>query len=519
MHASNIYRGGHSLREHTFIVGLDDGRFPGAGIQDPVILDRERENLSPELPTAAGRLAWKLESFARLIARLRGTVTLSYTCRNLLDDREMFPSPVILSAFRIISGKKSGDYNDLTQWLEPPASFAPRRMEQSLDMTEWWLGKLCPADGAENSRDLVTRHFPHLSRGIQAADNRKSSTFTEYDGRIIIPGPELDPLSPDGPVVSANRLEAVGKCALAYFFKYVLELKPPEDLAINLEQWLSPLEFGTLLHEVFYDFISKAMRRSRPPDCPADLPEIHSLAAARAQSLREAYPPASEGPFLRQLNQLLDACAVFLREEARLKGRRPLYLEAAIGVSSHGKATEIDSKAPVEITVPGYGSVRVAARLDRVDQIGPPESLEVAICDYKSGSSSKYEHPDPFWQGRIVQHALYIRVLEKALRRRSGRGAVVRDFSYFFPGARDRGLRRVYRPGDLEESSLILANLCRIVASGRFLATTDSEADCKFCDYTTICRDTAEVAASSRRKLEDEENISLKPMKELRSRE
>ena len=27
----------------TFIVGLDDSRFPGAGLQDPLLLDHERQ--------------------------------------------------------------------------------------------------------------------------------------------------------------------------------------------------------------------------------------------------------------------------------------------------------------------------------------------------------------------------------------------------------------------------------------------------------------------------------------------
>ena len=91
LHVADVLAGGHSGRPHTFIIGLDDGRFPGSGVQDPILLDDERRRLSPELPTAGHQLAKRLDRFARLLARLRGTVTLSYSCYNLADDREMFP--------------------------------------------------------------------------------------------------------------------------------------------------------------------------------------------------------------------------------------------------------------------------------------------------------------------------------------------------------------------------------------------------------------------------------------------
>ena len=56
IHVDNIHNGGHTGRPYTFIVGLDDSRFPGAGIQDPLLLDGERRAISDDLPTAAGRL-------------------------------------------------------------------------------------------------------------------------------------------------------------------------------------------------------------------------------------------------------------------------------------------------------------------------------------------------------------------------------------------------------------------------------------------------------------------------------
>ena len=64
LHVADVLAGGHSGRPHTFIVGLDDGRFPGSGLQDPILLDDEAgTRLSPDLPRGASpsRLARQLD--------------------------------------------------------------------------------------------------------------------------------------------------------------------------------------------------------------------------------------------------------------------------------------------------------------------------------------------------------------------------------------------------------------------------------------------------------------------------
>ena len=75
---------------------------------------------------------------------------------------------------------------------------------------------------------------------------------------------ELDPSSPRGPVLSARRLETVGCCPLRYFFRYVLDISPPEELSVDLTRWLDPVELGNLLHEVFYRFMSERYSGAPP---------------------------------------------------------------------------------------------------------------------------------------------------------------------------------------------------------------------------------------------------------------
>ena len=138
--------GGHSGRSHTFIVGLDDSRFPGTGLQDPLFLDGERRAVSPQLPTATGDLEQKIQDFHRLLARLRGKLTLSYSCHDLIDNREKFPSPLLMAAYRIISGNHEGAQEDFFKWMPAAVSFAPATEDCCLNPTEWWLWRLCAGD-------------------------------------------------------------------------------------------------------------------------------------------------------------------------------------------------------------------------------------------------------------------------------------------------------------------------------------------------------------------------------------
>ncbi len=244
LHVAPVYGGGHSGRKHTFIVGLDDSRFPGAGLQDPLLLDGERIRVSDDLPTAASRLAGTVQGFARLLARLRGKVTLSYCCRSLEDDRDLFPSPMVLAAFRILSGNPEGDQDDLTRWLPDPASFAPDSLDRCLDLTESWVWWMCAGQEIEDPQAVIARSFPHLGRGFVAREARASDRFTEYDGHVPEAGLDLDPARPGGPVLSASALEKMGSCPLEYFFRYGLGIRPPDEIRVDPRIWLEPAERG-----------------------------------------------------------------------------------------------------------------------------------------------------------------------------------------------------------------------------------------------------------------------------------
>jgi len=515
LHVASVGFGGHSGRPFTYIVGLDDTRFPGTGSQDPLLLDAERRRISKELPTAADDLEEKIDGFCRLLARLRGKVVLSFSGHDLVDNRQKFPSPLLLTAYRIVSGNHEGTQEDFLAWLGPPASFAPSEDESSSD---WWLHQLCGGPPIHDAERLVLKNFPHLAAGKETTAQRSSRKFTPYDGRVELAGIDLDPCASDGPVMSSGRFEMIGRCPLQFFFRRGLAITRPEELVLDSTRWLDPLTYGSLLHEVFEQFVRELVKKGQSPKYPGDLKRIETILGERVTEYRNGYPPPNEHAYLAQLAELRRVVRTFLAEEDRFcaeTGCQPVYLEASLGMPRDGERSEIDTDEPLSLRLPKRGTIRVRGRVDRIDVIGGGAVKSYAIWDYKSGSAWRYKPADPFRQGRVVQPALYLAMVAHRLGEVIPAKTQVAQFGFFFPGARERGLRIQWTPEQLTDGTDVLGKLVDIVRMGAFLATDEAD-DCKYCDYVAICGDIKAVTAASRQKLVYPKNKTLQPIRELR---
>jgi ATP-dependent helicase/nuclease subunit B len=522
LHVAPILAGGHSGRPYTFIVGLDDSRFPGARLQDPILLDVERRGLSPELETSADHLDRRMKHMARLFARLRGTVTLSYSCYNLIDDRDTFPSSIVLNAYRILSGERNGDHAALARWVGPAASFAPSEAGKALTESEWWLWRLSGAEQVAEPERLIGECYPHLARGFELARSRKLDEFGIFDGWIPARYPELDFREAVGPTVSASKLETLGTCPLKYFFRYVLEIKPPEEIEIDRDAWLDPLSRGSLLHAVFEAFFKERDDPSAPIDPERDGTRLKTILERQIAIYKNKIPPPSDAVLRREVSHLERTARIFLAEELdyRLEtGNRPSFFEVSVGLEPSGSGSVLDLRDPVRVSLPGGGTLRMRGRIDRVDRVAGPNPNEFLVWDYKTGSTWKYDQePRPFWEGRVVQHALYLKAMKALLEAKAKDfpGARADRFGYFFPSEKASGERIEFSVKELAGGGEILARLAEIAASGAFVATNNAKIDCRHCDYLRICGDVTALAAATDRKLRKPSNTILAPFAELR---
>jgi ATP-dependent helicase/nuclease subunit B len=321
---------------------MDDSRFPGSLIQDPILLDNERNRLSDQLQTTVGSLSKPIEKLALLLSGLRGNVIFSYPCYDLNDDSEKFPSPVLLSVYRIISGDLHGDQSDFSKWLSFPLSFSPSSPEKSLSRIEWWINRLSQNTTISNMNEIIPQYFPNIARGIEAKRARESDDFTEYDGYVPEAGADYDPVSSDGPELSAQRLETLGKNPLEFFFKYILEIEHTEEYKYDPNIWLDPLHKGNLLHRVFYEFMTDIHKVDRIPNLETDHKRIELILNKQIEYYKARYIPPNRDIFDKELNELEQAIRIFLCEEhEHCKNNRPSYFEVAIGTKTEGEGLPV----------------------------------------------------------------------------------------------------------------------------------------------------------------------------------
>lgn len=516
LHVSSLMGGGHTGRGHTFILGLDDTRFPGGGMQDPLLLDAERVALSEDLVTSGQRLARKIESMSLLLARLRGEVGLSYCARSLSDDRSLFPGSAFMAAYRILSGNRDGDHESLRDWLPNPVAFAPLSPDDAVDSSEWWLSQTCGERKLKSPSSVINASFPHLGHGQIAIEARESGRFTEYDGYVPEAGEECDPFVKDARALSASRLENLGTCPLDYFFQHVLRISTPEEYCPDPTVWLDALMRGSLLHDVFREFMYRLRQDDLLPDYKRDLPLLLEVVKKEVAALRAESPPPSEEVFASQVKEVEQIARIFLIEEERYcKGSIPRYFEVAIGLKPDREGSPLDTHDNVDISLPGGKSIRAHGRIDRVDEVAGSGGKRFSLWDYKTGSAWKYHQGDKVHQqGRVIQNILYVELVRKQLKKLHP-GAAIQSFGYFFPSLREHGERISWKAAELEQGKQKIAWLCELLATGCF-PDTDSPGDLKYSDYKPAHGDVDASASAMSRKLANPENVMLSPYAQLR---
>ena len=499
IHVAGYQDGGHTGRPYTFIVGLDESRHPGSGMQDPVLLDGERHRVNAAGVPAALALRGDAprergEALRATIARLRGDVTLSWSCHDLAEDREQFPAAALLDLFRRVNGDPAADSDALAAAAGPPAGYFPAAAP--LDPSEWWLAALRRTGQPRSGRPPVLEAYPWLEAGDAARAARASDRFTAWDGAVAGAGTALDPRE-SGEVVSASRLQLLADCPFSYFLRYVLRIEPPEEVARDPGVWLGPPDLGKLLHEVFREFMEEeAGRERRRSGAEADR-GLDAVADRAIERWRRTAPPPNEAALERQRRDIRRACATFLRSEEREAARiAPRHFEIGFGFDGAPPDPVLGDTGTVSIDLGRGVRVRVRGNIDRVDRA---EDGSWEIWDYKTGSAFGYDPAKGMHGGRRIQPAFYSAAFEELLRRAGLEGEVSRA-GYIFTGPRGDGRREDFG-WSREAFRKTVRDLCDVLRSGAFLHAIDAKEGCAFCPYQTVCGGRGRAADAAARKL------------------
>jgi ATP-dependent helicase/nuclease subunit B len=496
-------------RPNTFVVGLDANSFPGGASQDPVLLDSEREFLCQELPLGRDRPRVAMSEMLAALSSRRGRVCLSYSSLDVVENRGSLPSSLFLQTFRFLKNNPSLDYSDLLRFLGSPAGYCPHGPGQALDETEWWREQVL-VGGMANGPALVPQCYRNIERGQVALSARQSATPTEYDGMVAAAGGEIARRG-DKITLSCSSIEHLAGCPFAYFLKYVLRLKPPEEVAYDPGQWLEPMERGLLLHELYCNFMKVIAGKQQRVSVAVHKNMMYEMADELIQKYKIATPPPSEVVFNREARDIRDSCDVFLTVEESEMASGPVLFEVPFGLARWKPGVGIGATDSVRIDFGPGASFLLNGQIDRIDRV----SKDVyCIWDYKTGSARGYEEHRYLCKGRQVQHALYAIAAEQILKERLGGAPRVESSGYYFPTRRGEGRRAVRQESDRSPITGLMGHLFDILKNGVFLATDDGEA-CGYCDYTGVC-DRERAVPRAKMLVSDAANACLEPWRRLK---
>ncbi|MGH7589727.1 MAG: PD-(D/E)XK nuclease family protein [Gemmatimonadota bacterium] len=503
LHFSDLDHGGRTGRPMTFVVGLDAERFPGTGIQDPILLDDDRRRLRPSaLPGTGEILEERRYALATMLAGLRGRVSFSFSAWEAAAGREMPPAGVVLQAHRLACARPMASYSDLREALGAIVSPVPGH-GRAIDAGDVWLDALREDGLFRRAEGLIRASFAGLDRGISARRAHRGDVFSVHLGRIEARPDRLDPRRNPELALSATALENLGSCPLAYLHQGVLGLRDPDDPRLDPGAWLEPRERGTLLHAVY----EESLRRARDRGVALDGSAFGALALEvldeEISRFRGRVPIPSLEVFEREAKALAEDLQVFVH---MVDKNPPDWIDLERGFGTYG-ATE----APIEMPVDG-GTIRTRGYIDRIDRL-PNGNLRVV--DYKTGKPRDHRAKNGvFHQGRRLQHAVYANAASAL------HGRPVDIVEYHFPTLRGDERPRAYPAARFADSGRVIGRLLDLVAAGHFVPTDDAS-DCWYCDHRPICRvrddygethsPPAEWAAGVKTTLEE-----FKPLEEVR---
>lgn len=485
------------------VVVLDcvEGLLPGRLGEDSLLAQEHRE----QLPGLEGRAAVRREQ-QRLsfVSALQGAsrALLCFPRSDLSAQAERLPSRWLLEVAsslegRVLHGRQFAelvDHAGRPGWLQVVPSFeaavrsgAPNPHSE----LEWVLGRLLHGGPPTESHPLLAS-LPAARRGASLLRGRMAREFTPYDGNLAGRPVGITGGTPNSP----TALERWAACGLQYLFGSVLrvgESEDPED-----PDTLTPLERGSLIHEIMDDFFVDHARDREPSQGWSER-EVEELLARTSNVLdqrRQLF--GRHVPWIVEKDRLLARLRRFLEIDARWREKRGLKFAAAEWGFGPGVRTSAlqDEPAPAGEIQTSLGPVLTRGDVDRIDV--SVDGSHLVVYDYKTGfmpGPRKFSE-NPFDDGKRLQLPIYALAAKRAF----GASTVEAAYWHVLDGnwSEDR-LRVDFDEDRIREFEDIVERLAAGIGGGVFPARP-KDTVCRWCRYESACVTDRERSFARKRK-------------------
>jgi len=515
LHTASYKKGIWLNRPYNFIVGMDSAKFPDSAHDGSILLDAEKKNTDRINPSKEKGKESQYKML-QLLTSLKGKIILSYSRFDTQDNRELAPSSLILQLYRLKTGDRQKDYSDFYSSFQDTSGFIPDKPREILDSADWFL--YSARHSFLDITSLFEQLYPDLSEGFDAARQREKEELNRFNGKVKVDPEQVDPRLNRGLVVSSSRLELIAFCPYLYFLKYILKIKPPQEMIEDPSVWLDPSERGILFHQVFEDFYKrlKEISPARIFVSPSYVKHWHILeeiALSQLEQKRKKLTPPNDLVYQHESKEILDSCRFFLHcEEEKYKGEIPTYLELAFGTRDN-QNEELGKKVKaIKLSLPGGKSISFQGKIDRIDKL---DEDTYRIIDYKTGTPYGFSRSKYFQNGKQIQHALYALSLKKILAK-AGISAFpkITKAGYYFPTLNGQGRQYFYGEERRNQVLEIIDILLDIVAQGNFAIIQKAD-DFMCADYRDILEQNQVMEVSGKNAKNYDEEPALDNLRRL----
>ncbi|MHB2149817.1 PD-(D/E)XK nuclease family protein [Calditrichota bacterium LG25] len=396
--------------EALFLGGLVDGDFPRASVKDIFFNDRVRSELG--LVASEELLDQDRFLFYQLLDGGAQQVYLTYP--QYQQEEALVPSSFL------------ADLQDvaLVDWQQPadddPLFENEQKLWKEFGLNLQWIANPEPRQGAIENLRLLRALQPqnetlleNLIDQIRISLARSmGGAFSEYEGNLSAFAVVTDALRQKYTrhTWSVSRLETYARCPMQFFLRYVLKIEAPA----RMEEELTPLERGQLLHTILFRFFSelKEIGQQDQPWRFADRLLAIALEEFAALPYSGLFWEMEKLRFSgnERLKGILPAFLEKEEERAASMPFLPQNFELSFGYSGDFPADPQSIKEAV-LLKSGDQTLRLQGRIDRVDL---DEHGHAAIIDYKTGSVGS-GLINEIYEGRLLQIPLYLAALPQIL--------------------------------------------------------------------------------------------------------
>lgn len=486
----------------VFVAGLAEKMFPARIAEDPLLLDRAREGLT--LPTNAERAQAERFRLGLAVGAAQKKVILSYPRLDVQASRPRTPSFYLLELWRAHRGvlpaaeelsRHAADALDAR--LGWPA---PRDPARALDDVEHDLGVLdrllhVPEEESHGLARYLLGENPHLSRALRArAERWNKKKWYPSDG-LISEGPlaALAPHQLAARSYSATALQNYSACPYRFYLQAIVRLAPREEPEPTYE--LSPLQRGSLVHEIQFAFLLELRERGLLASPSIDMEQARALleeivaqiANAKKDELAPAIPRVWEDQIAELRADLREWFARLIAQEEF----HPAFFELAFGLP--GQDGERDPRSQDE-PVPLECGIALRGSIDLVESTS---KHVYRATDHKTGKI-RAKDGERIQGGKILQPVLYALALEQLLAKSGETANVVGGRLSYCTYA--GGFANVDVPLDdaARAGATQVAKAVGAALEKRFLPALPKEDECKYCDYRPVCGPYEEIRTADK---------------------